>query len=393
MPREIKLVNLPSAGLRLTQAPVVEEESLRSSTWQASDVTVSPASANPLAGASGRSFELEAEVGIPSAGGATSFEFGLRKGNGSTGAQQTAVRYDAGAAAITVDRGAAGRKDFTRYFAASAADNPTAPWSSTVVGSERRVRVRILVDASSVEVFGGDGTAAVTSLIFPDPSSTGLSFSTTGGTARLVSVKVHQLSDTARLTGAPPSAVLPASGGTARHNLGAYAVVPGGRWEGTGAGLAGTFDKDSTAMGGTAYANVRVQATVRFGGEAYAGESLNRDLAPEKGHGGAGSVLLRSSADGPSAYYVNLDPNLRVVRVFKLSAGVFTVLASVPSNLGHGVSYAVDTSASGNRITVSLDGAQLIDVADPAPLASGTVGVNVFDGRAAYQDVLVTALP
>lgn len=393
IPREIRLVDVPGAGLRLTQAPVAEQASLRNSTWQAADVAVSPSSPNPLAAASGRSFELEAEVGIPSSGGASSFEFGLRKGTGSTGAQQTRVVYDAGAAALTVDRGAAGREDFTRYFAGQAADNATAPWSSAMVGSERRVKIRILVDASSVEVFGGDGTAAITSLVFPDPSATGLSFAATGGSARLVSVQVHQLSDTARLTGAPPSAVLPAAVGTARHNLGAYSVVPGGRWEGTGAGLAGTFDKDSTAIGAATYTNVRVQATVRFGGEAYAGELLNRDLAPEKGYGGAGSVLLRSSADGSTAYYVNLDPNLRVVRVFKLVGGVFTILASVPTNLGHGVSYALEASVTGNRITASLDGTQLIDVIDSSLPGAGKVGVNVFDGRAAYQDILVTALP
>ncbi|MGP0223751.1 GH32 C-terminal domain-containing protein [Paenarthrobacter sp. NCHU4564] len=392
VPREVKLVDVPGAGLRLTQAPVVEEQSLRSSTWQVSDVPVTPASANPLAGASGRSFELEAEVGIPSSGGASSFVFGLRKGTGSTGAQETSVKYDAGAAALTVDRGTSGREDFTRYFAGSAQDNSTAPWASTTVGSERRIKLRVLVDASSVEVFGGNGTAAITSLIFPDPSSTGLSFSATGGNARLVSVKVHQLSDTARLTSAPPSGILPPATGSARHNLGAYAVVPGGTWEATGAGLAGTFDKDSTALSQSTYANVRVQATVRFGGEAFAGELLNRDLAPEKGYGGAGSMLLRSSADGSSAYYVNLDPNLRVVRVFKLVNGVFTVLASVPSAVGHGVGYSVDAAVIGSRITVSVDGAQLIDVTDTA-LSSGRVGVNVFDGRAAYQDVLVTALP
>ncbi|MEV7607636.1 glycoside hydrolase family 32 protein [Paenarthrobacter sp. NPDC089322] len=392
VPREIKLVDIPGTGLRLTQAPIVEEESLRSNTWQTADVTVTPTSGNALANASGRSFELEAEVGVPSSGGATSFTFGLRKGTGSTGAQETRVTYDAGAAAITVDRGTAGREDFTRYFAGSAADNTTAPWASSTVGSERRVKLRILVDASSVEVFGGNGTAAITSLIFPDPSSTGLSFSATGGNARLVSVKVHQLSDTARLTTAPPSNVLPQATGTARHNLGSYAVVPAGKWESSGAGLAGTFDKDSTAMSSSSYSNVRLQATVRFGGEPFNGELLNRDLAPEKGYGGAGSVLLRSSADGSSAYYVNLDPNLREVRVFKLVNGVFNVIAGVPAALSHGVGYALDASVNGSRITVSVDGVQLLDVTDSA-LGSGKVGVNVFDGRAAYQDVVVTALP
>ncbi|MHC6222729.1 GH32 C-terminal domain-containing protein [Arthrobacter sp. MMS24-S77] len=410
IPRELTLKDIPGAGLRLAQAPVVEEESLRTSSWEASNVTVTPSSANPLAAASGRSFELEAEVGIPTSGGATSFAFELRKGTGSTGAQQTAIAFDAGAGTMTVDRSASGRADFSRYFASSPADNSSAPWSSTMVnsttagsttvGTERRVTLRVLVDASSVEVFGADGTAAITSLAFPDPSSIGLSFTATGGNARLVSVKVHQLADTARLSNsgqgdAPPSNPLPPSTGAARQNLGSYSVVPGGRWESTGAGLAGMFDKDSTAMSPGSYADVRVQATVRFGGEPFAGATLNRDLAPERGYGGAGSVLLRSSTEGTSAYYVNLDPNLRVVRVFTLTNGVFdpatSILATVPLALSHGVSYALDAAVQGNRITVSIDGAQLIDIAD-SQFSSGRVGVNVFDGRAAYQDVVVTAL-
>ena len=400
IPRELKLVDVPGAGLRLSQAPVVEEESLRASTWQASDITVTPASANPLAAASGRSFEIEAEVGLPSVGGAASFAFGLRKGSGSTGAQETSVKYDAGAGTVTVDRGSSGREDFTRYFAGSSADNASAPWSTSVVGSERRVKLRVLVDSSSVEVFGGDGTASISSLVFPDPSSTGLSFAATGGAARLVSVKVHQLSDTARLAGspqstAPPLAPLPAATGSARHNLGAYTVVPGGRWESTGAGLAGTFDKDSTAMSPASFTDVRVEAAVRFSGEPFAGAMRNRGLAPEHGYGGAGSVLLRSSADGSSAYYVNLDPNLREVRVFVLVNGVFNpatgILAKVPLALSQGVSYQLDTAIQGNRITVSVDGVQLIDITD-AQFSSGKVGVNVFDGRAAYQDLVVTPL-
>lgn len=399
VPRQVTLKDVAGAGLRLAQEPVSELAGLRAATWQASDVTVTPASANPLAAASGRSFELEAEVAIPSSGGAAAFTFGLRKGTSGGAGQETQLRYDAAAGTLTLDRGESGREDFTRYFAGAAADNTGTPWSSSTVaaggGTERRVKLRVLVDSSSVEVFGGDGTAAITSLVFPDPSSTGLSFGTSGGNARLVSAKVHQLADTARLTTAPPSAVLPAAAGTARHNLGAYSVVPGGRWESTGAGLAGTFDKDSTAFSAGSYTDVRVEATVRFGGEPYSGAMLNGDPAPERGDGGAGSVLLRSSADGSTAYYVNLDPNLRVARIFKLQNGVFdpatSILASVPLLLTHGVSYRLEAQAADGHLTVTLDGEQLIDVVDSA-LASGKVGLNVFDGRAAYQDVLVTAL-
>ncbi|WP_104173705.1 GH32 C-terminal domain-containing protein [Arthrobacter sp. Y81] len=402
VPRQLSLKDVPGAGLRLGQEPVAELAGLRTSTWQASEVTVTPTSANPLAAASGRSFELEAEVAIPSSGGASAFTFGLRKGPAGGTVQETLLRYatgaGTGAGTMTLDRGQSGRADFTRYFAGAAADNSSTAWSSETVaasggGTERRVKLRALVDSSSVEVFGGDGTAAITTLVFPDPASTGLTFSTSGGNARLVSAKVHQLADTARLTGAPPSAVLPAATGTARHNLGSYSMVPGGRWESTGAGLAGMFDKDSTAMSAATYSDVRVAATVRFGGVPYAGAMRNSDQVPGHGYGGAGSVLLRASADGSTAYYVNLDPNLRLARIFKLQDGVFnpanSVLASVPLLLNHGVSYSLEARAAGERLTVTLDGAEILAV-DDASLASGRVGLNVFDGRAAYQDVLVT---
>ncbi|MEV7133207.1 hypothetical protein AB0N24_10000 [Arthrobacter sp. NPDC093128] len=104
-------------------------------------------------------------------------------------------------------------------------------------------------------------------------------------------------------------------------------------------------------------------------------------------------MLLRASADGSTAYYVNLDPNLRLARIFKLQDGVFnpasSILASVPLLLSHGVSYSLEAQAAGERLTVTLDGAEILAV-DDASLASGRVGLNVFDGRAAYQDVLVT---
>lgn len=127
-------------------------------------------------------------------------------------------------------------------------------------------------------------------------------------------------------------------------------MVPGGRWESTGAGLAGTFDKDSTALSAATYSDVRVAATVRFGSVPYAGAMINTDRVPERGYGGAGSVL-RASADGATAYYVNLDPNLRLVRIFKLQDGVFdpaaSVLASVPVLPSHGVSYSLELGGGG----------------------------------------------
>jgi levanbiose-producing levanase len=138
-----------------------------------------------------------------------------------------------------------------------------------------------------------------------------------------------------------------------------------------------------------------VAATVRFGGVPYTGALLRSDQMPGRGYGGAGSVLLRASADGSTAYYVNLDPNLRLIRIFKLQDGVFdpasSVLACIPLLLSHGVSYKVEAQAAGERLAVTLDGAEILAVND-ASLTSGKVGLNVFDGRAAYQDVLVTGI-
>jgi levanbiose-producing levanase len=91
---------------------------------------------------------------------------------------------------------------------------------------------------------------------------------------------------------------------------------------------------------------------------------------------------------------------LRSARIFKLENGSFnpatSILASVPLLLMHGVSYRLEAKAKakaeGNRLRVNLDGVRLMDVTDSS-MVSGKVGLNAFDGPAAYQDVTLTALP
>jgi fructan beta-fructosidase len=55
------------------------------------------------------------------------------------------------------------------------------------------VRIRILLDWSSVEVFGGAGEAVITDLIFPDPGSEGVELVAEGGTARLEKLTLRHL--------------------------------------------------------------------------------------------------------------------------------------------------------------------------------------------------------
>ena len=56
-----------------------------------------------------------------------------------------------------------------------------------------RLKLHILVDWSSVEVFADDGQLLITDQIFPDPASTGINAYATGGTASLVSLTVHKV--------------------------------------------------------------------------------------------------------------------------------------------------------------------------------------------------------
>ena len=53
------------------------------------------------------------------------------------------------------------------------------------------VRLEVVVDESSVEVFVGDGEVVLTDLVFPGPDSTGIEVFAEGGTAAVRRLEVH----------------------------------------------------------------------------------------------------------------------------------------------------------------------------------------------------------
>ncbi|MFD7493879.1 hypothetical protein ACFV8T_15930 [Streptomyces sp. NPDC059832] len=99
-------------------------------------------------------------------------------------------------------------------------------------------------------------------------------------------------------------------------------------------------------------------------------------------------MLLRATPDG---YALDLDSNLRTVRPFRKDGGRATVLAEAPLPVRAGVSLPLRIRARGGRIEAFLGGRQVIDVTDTHH-TRGRIGLNVFGGRAAYQDTFVTAL-
>jgi levanase len=177
VPRELGLRST-ATGVRLVQQPVAELQSLREdSTLTAKDLRV-PTGSTALP-ATGAAYELTATF---APGTATEFGVKVRTGNG----QETRVGYDRSAGEVFVDRTKSGDVGFSPDF-------PGVQRAPMAAGPNGEVTLRVLVDWSSVEVFGQDGSVAVTDQIFPDPGSNGLQAFATGGAAVLKSVKVTPL--------------------------------------------------------------------------------------------------------------------------------------------------------------------------------------------------------
>ncbi|MFB8035950.1 LacI family DNA-binding transcriptional regulator [Streptomyces sp. NPDC056004] len=71
--------------------------------------------------------------------------------------------------------------------------------------------------------------------------------------------------------------------------------------------------------------------------------------------------------------------------------GRTTVVAEAPLLIRPGLGLALRILARGGRIEAFVDGLPLVDVTDTHH-TRGRIGLNVFGGRAAYQDTFVTAL-
>lgn len=88
-------------------------------------------------------------------------DFGAHVFKTKDGKQQTTIGYDVGAKQLYVDRTKSGNVEFHKAFAGKHA-GPLLP------DANGKIRMRILVDACSVEVFGNDGETVITDLIFPE---------------------------------------------------------------------------------------------------------------------------------------------------------------------------------------------------------------------------------
>ena len=139
-----------------------------------------------------------------------------------------------------------------------------------------------------------------------------------------------------------------------------------------------------------------VQAMGIFGGRFLTDGSVEADVR-FRGEGAERSagVFLRLSENsyhpdqipvGHRGYYVGLD--MAAVRVDRMNFNAVT-LASAPCALEAERTYRVKATIEGNRITVSIDGRELLRCTDEDSLPYGQVAVGSFGARVTFERVRV----
>lgn len=167
-------------SIPLTSRPVKSVSSLRQPhAVTASGVTVKSASKTLIGpAAQGKALDIEATFSLKDAE-----RFGLKVRTGANG-EETVIGYDTTTQELYVDRTHSGAVDF----------NSTFPGVQTALKAEKgKGKLRILVDWSSVEVFGGSGEVSITDQIFPDPAGQGVQVFVENGSVKLDKAVVRHL--------------------------------------------------------------------------------------------------------------------------------------------------------------------------------------------------------
>ncbi|KAH7349041.1 exoinulinase InuD [Pyrenochaeta sp. MPI-SDFR-AT-0127] len=129
---------------------------------------------------SGKALDIQLAFSDRSPATSKSPQFGLILRATSDSAQQTRVGYDFTTKQIFVDRTTSGDVGFDSTF-------PAIYYAPLSPGSAGKITMRILVDWSSVEVFGGFGEATLSAQVFPsDDAVQARLFSTDGSTEKVI---------------------------------------------------------------------------------------------------------------------------------------------------------------------------------------------------------------
>jgi fructan beta-fructosidase len=172
IPRSLSLRRTP-AGLRLTQEPVEELATLREEPALVFSGGSFAAADLWLYQQSGLDELLDVEMTFSEVFPSTPFVINIHTG----AAEVTAIAIDPKEDQLAIDRTHSGLKEFHPAFAASS--RHVAPLRIT----NGILKIRFLLDTSSLEVFAQDGETVLTDLIFPSAGQRWISLSSEGGNA------------------------------------------------------------------------------------------------------------------------------------------------------------------------------------------------------------------
>lgn len=176
VPYELTLKTTADNSVRIYQTPVEELNTLHKDATEFENVDVAPNS-NILKNLKGQALDITAEFELKDA---TSFGFKLLKSDSS----EALLQYTPASNSLTFSRAGLKNMDIAAMKSSS---------SCILKPVNNRIKLRILIDWSSIEVFGNDGEAVFTSLAFSDISSNNLEFFTEGGSVKIVNMTVNQM--------------------------------------------------------------------------------------------------------------------------------------------------------------------------------------------------------
>jgi fructan beta-fructosidase len=179
VPRELHLQQ-SSDGLRLVQQPIKELEQLRQSIFHTTNADVSTINARLSELTMDIAQEILVEFDLD-----TARELGIKIHTNRL--EETVIGYDVQAREMFVDRRNSGNSIFSPVFARLHCA-PLRP-------DHNKITLRVFLDSCSVEVFGNDGQAVISDLIFPDPQNVGMEVYAAGGDVQLKVLEIWKLSD------------------------------------------------------------------------------------------------------------------------------------------------------------------------------------------------------
>lgn len=169
VPRKLSLIKT-TEGFRLAQMPVFQLETLRLSSTNIPKQTISNSTLienQSVLNELDLSFDLTAS---------TATEMGFVLSNSKN--EKLVFGYDKAKRQVFIDRTNAGKSDFSTKFA----KKHTAPFNDV-----KTLKIKVLIDNASIEVFVNDGSVVLTDLFFLNEDFTKIELYSKGGKAELTS--------------------------------------------------------------------------------------------------------------------------------------------------------------------------------------------------------------